>query len=242
MKERYSDSIPKWLKMLGAWRINKDSIDFKWGYFAPRFGFCLHNDWTYEDGIPCIHFTFIWGQFAIELPFIPMRRDDVNNHPRYGFDYHGQTFWIHYGMTKDTNWPQDRWYTFHMPWTYDFVKHTILNPDGSVYCDAKNLSNSFNPPERTIEVHDYRYILASGEVQDRKATIFGEEREYCMKAFKWLGFPKKIYRSIDISFDQEIGEGIRTWKGGTVGCSNDWKHDETMFECLKRMEFGRKFT
>jgi hypothetical protein len=48
-------------KTLGMWQINRDNIEFKWGYFAPKFGLelCVHRGW-YFDSQYRLSFVFGW--------------------------------------------------------------------------------------------------------------------------------------------------------------------------------------
>jgi len=46
---------------------------------------------------------------------------------------------------------------------------------------------------------------------------------------------------IDVEFDNEIGDRVGTYKGGTIGCGYELKKDETPLQCLRRMESEREF-
>lgn len=59
--------------------------------------------------------------------------------------------------------------------------------------------------------------------------------------FQWLPWPRMVKRSIDIRFDDEVGERTGSWKGGCIGWGFDWRHGETMLDALRRMEAERKF-
>jgi hypothetical protein len=90
-------------------------------------------------------------------------------------------------------------------------------------------------------VHPYKYVLESGEVQDRIATVNIEEREWRWKWYIGLPFQKITRRTIDVSFDNEIGEEAGSWKGGCLGCGYEIRGKETYEQCLRRMERERKF-
>lgn len=81
----------------------------------------------------------------------------------------------------------------------------------------------------------------NGTVQNRTVTIYGEEMEWRWRWFTWLPIPRMIRRSVNISFDDEVGERTGSWKGGTIGCSYDWRSNESMLAALRRMENERKF-
>lgn len=89
--------------------------------------------------------------------------------------------------------------------------------------------------------YPYTYTLESGEIQERQATIKVTEREWRRRWLMWTPLFNKVVRSIDVSFDKEVGEKTGSWKGGTIGCGWSLKPNETPYQCLKRMEQERKF-
>jgi hypothetical protein len=91
------------------------------------------------------------------------------------------------------------------------------------------------------EEYDYKYTLRDGEVQDRKANITVEQREWRPKWFMWTSLFNKIRTDIDVEFSDEVGERTGSWKGGCIGCSWGLLPGETPYECLKRMEAERIF-
>lgn len=229
-KERYSYEIPSLLRLLGVIRICKNSIEFTWGYISFGGGPELQLDHAYESGIPRLCVWFLWAVFHVELPFLKQRYDDVNNSPQYGFQYHNKMIWWHWGL---------KMWSAHMPWDWSHVRHTILMPDGSKCCEGHELEESYNPPESVKQKHNFTYVLKSGEIQKRKAIIFGAEREWRWHWFRWLPFPRMIRRSIDISFNKEVGNRSGSWKGGVMGMGEEWREGETMGEALKRVETDR---
>lgn len=113
----------------------------------------------------------------------------------------------------------------HMPWMFEwpwmrwhFVRNDMLT----------------NPTS-----YPYRYVLHSGEVQEVMATVQVEEAEW---RWMWKTSPiKKIYRGINVKFDQEVGEECGSWKGGTIGCGYKLHNGEHPEHCLRRMERERRF-
>lgn len=89
----------------------------------------------------------------------------------------------------------------------------------------------------------YTYVLRSGEVQHRTATVTVERMTWCWRLFWRLGvwFPKRVRTSIWVKFSDEVGERTGSWKGGTVGCGYDIRPGETPEQALRRMEADRKF-
>ena len=245
MIERYSYELPRWMKWLGIWRINKESIDFKWGYFAPRAGFeLILNRGTYFDRRYAINFALGWGKFMVYLPFKTQLEEGCDM-PRYGFAVHNDTFWIYKGGKYEDGQCQDQWISWYLPFfSYTFDGHWIKNK-GLQWVKMGNRRNK--GPEAWqfresgsayTEKHSYRYTLKNGAVQDRIATCTIEKRKWHRKWFPFLTMQRQV---IDIEFDDEVGERSGSWKGGTIGCSYDMIEGDTIETCLRRMERERKF-
>lgn len=252
MNETYSHQFNSWQrflqKTLGMWRINKDSVDFTWGYFSPRWGLSfVLNRGGYFDSSYSITFCFIWGLFNIKLPFHTKLSIGCDL-PKYGFEFYEDLFWIHRGGEYESSMGQmkDRkTLTFYLPF-----KHWVF--DGHWVLDKNNnwikMGNKLNElpkswefkesPECLVEVYDYTYTLKKGEVQHRKATCTVEKRKWHRKWFPWITMERKV---IDVEFDGEVGERTGSWKGGTIGCGYDLLEGETIEQCLRRMERDRKF-
>lgn len=245
MKERYRHEISGWLKLLGAWRINQDSIDFKWGYFAPRAGlkFVL-NRGTYFDQRYAISFALGWGVFMVYLPF-KTKLEEGCDMPRYGFDVHNDTFWLYKGGDYSEGQCNNQWIAWHLPFfNYEFDGHWIKDRDLNWvkmrHRNEPELPDSyiFRTNSAYVETHSYTYILKSGEVQKRTAKCMIEMRKWHRKWFPWL---KRERQAIDIEFSDEVGESSGSWKGGTIGCGYDMLNGDTIESCLRRMERERKF-
>lgn len=173
--------------------------------------------------------SLIYFTFYIHLPYLANPESHFGNERAWGF------YWIDSSLCLE--WGQWRKY-LHMPWEWAHVRHEVLYPDGL----RKPVGDSWDKEDgRVIETHPYTYTRKSGEVQEREATIYTEEREWRWRWFKWLPFPRRIRRSISIDFNQEIGERTGSWKGGVVGCGYSVKPGETPLETLRRMESERVF-
>lgn len=244
MIERYSHELPKWMKWLGIWRINRESIDFKWGYFAPRAGFELVlNRGTYFDRRYAINLAFGWGKFMVYLPF-KTRLEEGCDMPRYGFAIHNDTLWIYRGGDYEDGQCQNQWWAWYLPFfSYEFDGHWVMDKDLN-WALMGNRNNKgpepweFRKDGAYTEIHSYAYTLKSGKTQMRSATCTIEKRQWHRK---WLPFLKRHSKAIDIEFSDEVGERSGSWKGGTIGCNYEMLPGESLFTCLRRMEKERKF-
>jgi len=248
MKERFREEIPKWLRLLGAWRINTDSIDFNWGYFAPRAGLkIVLNRGTYFDQRYAISFCLGWGEFMVYLPF-KTKLNGGCDMPQYGFAVHSDTFWIYKGGYYDESLGQvqDRnssWSWFLPFFSYVFIGHWIKDKNFQwAQVDKRDRKGPYTYEFRKdgayIEVHPYTYKLKNGTIQNRTATCTIEKREWHRK---WFPFLMKKQQVIDIEFNDEVGERSGTWKGGIIGCSYEMLPGDTILTSLLRMEAERKF-
>lgn len=231
MKEVYKHEFNYWQQLLAMlttmWRINSDSIDFKWGYFAPRFGLELQlNRGGYFSRNYSINFCLIWGMFKILLPFKTSREESCE-YLTYGFNI----------FANSVIW---RWGNYYKSWDLPFVSyvfdfHVVQNTSG----EWESGNSSWDNQNILRESYLYTYLLSSGEEQIVRATCFKEIRQWHRK---WLPWVKLVKPTISIEFSSEVGERTGSWKGGVLGCSYDLLPDETIEECLKRMELTRKFT
>lgn len=240
MKERYSHELPKWMKLLGVWRINLESIDFKWGYFAPRAGFELVlNRGTYFDTRYAINFAFGWGKFMVYLPF-RTKLEEGCDMPRYGFAIHNNTFWIYKGGDYDGSQCQNQWITWDLPFfSYVFDGHWIQSSVRTWTKMGRGVDSwDFRKDEAYKETHSYTYVLKNGTVQNRTAACTIEKRKWHRKWFPFLAREEQV---IDIEFNDEVGERSGSWKGGTIGCSYEMLPNETIEQTLRRMEKERTF-
>lgn len=207
------------------------------GIRGPRMDIEFPSDWHEHRrawvrlgcGVLSVAFSFPWRRVVPD--------DDQCSGPTYGFYWFGSALVVEYG--KDTSRYMRKKF-IHAPWSWEHVRHDYLNPDGSLHhrCGPQEYSS----PEETKHKYPYLYLLHTGEVQERIATINGEEREWRWRAFTWLRWPRMIHRTICVEFSDEVGERSGSWKGGTIGCSWGWRHGESMADSLRRMEAERKFT
>lgn len=245
MMQRYSHELPKWMKLLGIWRINPESIDFKWGYFAPRAGLELVlNRGTYFDQRYAINITLGWGKFMFYLPF-KTKLEEGCDMPRYGFAIHNDTFWMYKGGDYENGLCHNQWWTWDLPFfSYTFDGHWIQNKNRewvqmeNRYRDGFPDAYEFRKSGAYVEVLPYTYFLKNGKIQIRTATCTIEKRKWHRK---WFPFFTKHSQVIDIEFNDEVGERSGSWKGGTIGCSYEMLPDDTIATCLRRMESEREF-
>jgi len=223
---------------------------FSWAEFSSGWGFagslCL-----FEEGYS-LHVHLGWPNIFIKLPFL--RR--WHREPHEMMESWGLSL-----FTSDVhlNWGR-RGKIIDLPWKATWVRTSLLLADGTWVhetrmrrCQFPNypLTDSRRQPHGTwfkikeehawSETWPYKYMLRSGEVQQRNATLRVEEREWRWKWVAWLPFPRGIQRSIDVRFDDEVGERSGSWKGGCVGCGYDLRPHEMPVDALRRMEAERKF-
>ena len=137
--------------------------------------------------------------------------------PRYGFAFHNDAFWLHFGKATGRSRGPRHYRAFDMPWAWRHREHEVLSEP---------------------ESHPYNYRLRSGEVQERIATIKEERRLWTRPWFPH----RRESRYIDIAFSDEVGERSGSWKGGVMGCGYDMLDGETPLTTLRRMEQERQFT
>jgi hypothetical protein len=140
----------------------------------------------------------------------------------------------------------------YYPWSLDFYKRWEAIVDGG----WSDKLGGWDPNERhwvelprrlghgkigTKAVYDFKYVLKSGEVQERKATVYVDRMEWRRRWLRWTPLFNLVRDCINVSFDGEVGERTGSWKGGCTGCGYELKPGESIGDCLARMERERKF-
>ncbi len=205
------------------------------GLRGPRLEIEFPSDWHEHRrawirlgvGLLSVSFSFPWRRTVPD--------QGQCSGPTYGFYFFEDHLVLQWGKTTGRRGDPQKF--INMPWAWEHVRHSYLHSNGTVHHNA--LNGEYEAPPETKEAHPYIYVLRDRTIQHRTATINGEEREW--RWFKWLPWPRKVSRTINIEFDQEVGERTGSWKGGTTGCGYEWKRGETMVQALRRMERQREF-
>lgn len=231
--------------MWRGWLKNGQSLEITW----PRTS--IGAKIGYHD-----HSRHLWIGLGIVQAFIPLGLSQtdypIGDEPSWGIDAS-----LEFGLTFSFgNWRKH----YDWPWDWDWHRTSYLLADGSWVHELRNdrpgvnkksrFETNFDHYQYIREIRDtkcwrqdypYTYVLQSGEVQERVATVSIEEFEYRRKCFRWLPWFARVKRSIDVRFNDEVGERTGSWKGGTIGCGYDMLPGETAWECLRRMEAERDF-
>lgn len=197
--------------------------------FKPSLKLCL-----FEDGY-CLN---LFG-FLIALPFL----DRWWYHPHEIMEA-----WGVYLNGVESQWRFDSivwcWGDYckfwHMPWEWKHFRTDVRRPDGSWATRVQSYEKG-EPDGREVSTLPYRYVLRSGEVQERTATVYVERMEWRRKWTRWLPLFAKVRTSIDVAFNDEVGERTGSWKGGCIGCGWNMLPGETAEQTLRRMERERVF-
>lgn len=193
------------------------------------------------------------GYYVLHLFCLWIRLWRTNSSPvgdmldRWGIELHERSILMSWG---------GHYKFIYLPWMYDYCRTEVMLRDGTFVPYERWTRSGESPEPLDIfrEVHPYTYVLRAvyshdtendhKYVQRRKATITVERRSWCWRGwpFRWLRWPRSVQTTIDVQFDDEVGEQSGSWKGGTIGCGYELRKNETPVECLRRMERERKFT
>lgn len=224
---------------------------FRWAEISGQIGLALGLHWYGDDEDEAsLHIHLIWPKIKVPLR-IPHERVMGGFGPSYGISVHRYEVHLNWGEGCKI---------LHWPWSWQWVRSSKMMKDGSWLHelaskprqDFPNYPIAHSEYRQYLPIDDlkklmwqesypYRYVLRSGEIQERTATLRVEEREWRWRAFQWLPFPRHIQRTIDIEFNDEVGERTGSWKGGTIGCSYELRPQEMPVEALRRMEAERVF-
>lgn len=219
--------------LLGGW-----SARAKWGEACGRRGLSLGL--VLNDRRLLLNICLGWPTLYIRLKFLERwageSRDCLGD--RWGFH-------LVDGNSIHLNWGE-KIKIVHLPWAWDFYRHSFLLENGKWAHDIRRKGKHMPWHERSalalwVCEYPYTYVLRSGEVQQRVATITVDESECRRRWLIWTPLLARIQRSINVKFDAEVGEGTGSWKGGTYGCGYDLLPGEEPEACLRRMERERTF-
>jgi hypothetical protein len=124
---------------------------------------------------------------------------------------------------------EQRWSCF-LPWTqWRHVRISFFGLEGERFADVldRDQPTGFSRYEaqRAIEERVPKATFEFLDYDDQRLTVTAhiEEREWRRGVgyFKWLSwfYPKKVSRSLSLSFSDEVGPEKGSWKGGMVGHS-----------------------
>lgn len=253
---KYMTEDPEWVSYYKGFSSNL-YIE-KAGYFDERP--TIHTSVTQLIAlvaIPLLTFYSLW--FLLLLPFLLFGYGILYIHlpiktgiqdcesAAWGFNYHNNTAWFYVGGGGNFEGGK-KWKTINMPWSFEWCRTSILLKDGEWAHSHKGKGNrkDFYEDEwkekQWKETHPYTYTLSNGKVQNVEATITVSEREWRQRWLMWTKLYNKERRSMDVEFNQEVGERTGSWKGGVIGCGQDLLPGESPLQCLRRMESERKFT
>lgn len=256
--------MPLWAKLLGARCWHGDgTANTKIGEVSTRratlaLQLCCYSGPHLMIGLLLFTWFMPLPRWTMRIFARPDGLDSSFDRPRYGFswsfgDGDGSTLHVAWGQRSAVIW---------MPWMLEHIRTEYLGTDLQ-WWDARAEPGSFelrhpNPrfryegpegPAKWSETHPYRYMFDNGDVQEVNATI---TRRRAMHGRRWFGsgpisrmlrrwLPKHRFESIDVQFDQEMGERRGSWKGGCIGTSFNMKPEETPKIALRRMQRERRF-
>lgn len=210
-----------------GWLKNGQSLELSWGNYGWDFGLGIHVHSNESDLGSRLLFLKFWKSCLVVPLGIRNKHTSIEREPQWSI-YASKEF----GFTLHWNHWRKSW---DWPWDLHTLAYLKQMPDGSWV----SVFDREKEPHKVV--YPYTYVLASGEVQKRTATVSKRCHVLCRRAFKAFGWPKWVKESIDVEFDGEVGERTGSWKGGTIGCGYDLKPGETMEQCLRRMERERVF-
>jgi len=223
---------PKWFHALGGKRWEADGTHrMSWGELTLRKQATFSIKFYLSEEAFGLH-TDLFG-LSVFFRVCSAWRKPKETMDSWGFGFFLGDLYL--------NWGSRTW-LIHMPWDMGAaIRYDLLRKDGT-WVPFKTWSD-YKRNDLYREEFPYRYTLRSGEVQRRCAEVTVDELEWrpLLSRKLQIPFPRKIRRSINVKFCDEVGEGSGSWKGGTMGCSYLMRRGETAYDTLRRTERERKF-
>lgn len=140
---------------------------------------------------------------------------------------------------------------FYMPWDLIRVECEVLTNQATFAPFIIEEHPHFN---KMLDIGKYRddramfeapfaYVTKKGEAQKTRAIFYVTTSVFKWKIFSKSGFgPAKVTREINVTFKNEIGEGVGTWRGGKKGGTFEMTaEDATPFHTLHRINMTKRF-
>lgn len=190
------ERIPWPVRLLGArFKDGPHAYRMRWGELNFKRGAAL-DLCMFEEGFS-LHLHALWCSAFIKLPVLQRwHREPRDMMESWGFSLGPESgLHLHWGT---------RTKVVTMAWR-DWVQtaHDVRLPDGS-WVPFVGSWEDREPDDRYVEQHPYRYVLNSGEVQNRTASIHVERRTRKLRWLQWLPWGRTTY-AISVDFDGEVG-------------------------------------
>lgn len=199
----------------------------------------LNFTWYHLMLIP--FFIYGFGDFYLSLPFDTGKYDA--DYPSYGVQtYHPDPFpgKINFPTSLYVQWGDYNFIEF--PWSYTWVRTSVMLKDGTWDHETKGNKKDFYEYKKEGKQFFIDYDFTDKyDNQVIPTKVYLEEREWRQRWLKWTGLLSNVRRVIVIEFSKEVGSRKGSWKGGTVGCSYPIMKNESVLECIQRMEKERTF-
>lgn len=183
-----------------------------------------------------IHAHFLLVSMFLRFPwaYVPPSKKEWPEWQRWGFSHCDDAVHFHWG---------EHIKIWNLPWVSKIhQRYEVRRADGSWVPFVGSWEQDKQPDGREEFIFPYQYVLRSGQVQERQATVYVERMAWRPKWFEWTPLFEESRQSISVEFDGEVGERSGSWKGGRIGCAYEMRPLETPEQTLRRMERERAST
>ncbi len=202
--------IKQWF---GVWSVDKEDKNW-WRYIrADRFELGLFGKPSFNVTLSrgknnrtlSLALGLFWWHYRMPAKRLPKDVSRYGEYPQYGFYFFEGDLWLCVGLEKKV----------------------IRSPFGIVHHSSRSLDSELNWVEgsgviKHVDTVPFVYTLSDGTEQHRVAKLTYEEWRGRPRAFKWTSLFEVIHPRIRITFDDEVGAGAGSWKGGVLGTSCAW--------------------
>jgi hypothetical protein len=223
------------LRKVKRWTLYNARYKRRFEFVRPQLSIGLyHFAEDGEAGYWSIKFFFVW--LTLWRSSYPPRDEDRM------FD--AWMFSIHPFGERHIYLHWRAWHRFiSLPWSFDWIEHAVMNTAGEfVVTEFKHRGNRATvvlsdplEPQRFL----FRYQTRTGLIQYTTVTVKAvERRRWQWTFFRRLRLPVmvKTRHSLDLWFDDEMGNQRGSWKGGVLGTGCDYRPGEPIEKALRRFE------
>ena len=192
------------------------------------FGLTIYNPGTGDGGKRLsLHITLPMISVFIAIPFTKAWHiDDICE--SYGVSTHDRSLYLQWGS-------KTKFVPF--PWAFKHYSTEVLN----THLEWVTKPGWGDPKVSKEWRREFRFVLDDGTVQDTWATVTMDRMRWRHRWLYWTSLFQKERTSIWADFDEPVGHGINSWKGGTCGAGVDidWPR-ESIDDALNRLAQNRR--
>lgn len=190
-----------------------------------RCGFSI-NGRRYKDrmawNVALFFFTLHWSSKRSKPP--KRKESKLFGDLQYGFYFLDGDLWLCWGDL----------HCITMPWRIQHYQTRYLTPELEWQPEPKHHHPGYTGVAKYSVETPFTYTTAHGHVQERVATLTFMQWYGRPRALRWTSLFEHCHTSIRLEFNEGVGVGVDSWKGGILGTTMSWDGKTDPIEAFQK--------